>query len=108
MTREETKKSIAKTIHRVEFPNSACWFGCNKCLDNGSCNYLKAAEIIYEQYIEQAEIETAKKIFADIGDILFPHKADMRNQDMRLGYEWALADARRETYELKKKYKVED
>ena len=108
MTREETIKSIAKTIHRVEFPNSACWFGCNKCSYNGNCDYLKAAEIIYDQYVEAAETEIAKRIFFDIGGVLFSHREDMRNQDIRLGYEWALADARRATYELEKKYKVED
>jgi hypothetical protein len=52
MSREQTILAIAKIISKVEFPNSACWYGCNKCLCNGNCNYLKAAELIYEQYIQ--------------------------------------------------------
>lgn len=53
MTREEDIKAIAKIIHSVEFPNSACWFGCDKCSYNGNCDYLKAAEIIYDQYVNK-------------------------------------------------------
>ena len=52
MTKEETILSIAKTIHRVQFPDSPCWFSCNKCNYNNNCDYLKAAELIYEQYIQ--------------------------------------------------------
>jgi hypothetical protein len=46
MNRQEEIKELAKIIHGVEFPNSACWFGCDKCLDNSNCDYLKAGEQI--------------------------------------------------------------
>ena len=100
MTREETIKSSAKTIHRVEFPNSACWFGCNKCSYNGNCDYLKAAEIIYQQYIERSEIDMARKIFTDIDKTLdeFQH---FYEQTFRPGLGVGID-------KLKKKYKVED
>lgn len=99
MTREETIKSIAKTIHRVEFPNSACWFSCNKCSYNGNCDYLKAAEIVYQQYVEQAEIETARKIFAELDDIF--ECLDFRSY-------WDKYSATQSVQKLKKKYRVED
>lgn len=63
MTKEETIKAIAKTIHRVEFPNSGCWFGCEKCSYNGNCDYLKAAELIYEQYVAEANRNETKITF---------------------------------------------
>ena len=98
MTREETIKSIAKTIHRVEFPNSACWVSCNKCSYNGNCDYLKAAEIVYQQYVEQAEIEIARNVFADIRNLfsrLF--NGDIKCQQFNVDF-----------LELMKKYKVEE
>lgn len=51
MTKEETILAIAKTINGVQFPNSPCW-SCNKCTHNNNCDYLKAAELIYERYIQ--------------------------------------------------------
>ena len=97
MTKEETIKSIAKTIHRVEFPNSACWYGCDKCSYAGNCDHLKAAEIIYEQYIEQAEIDTARKFFADLEEF---HAIGNYSEV------YCLLDT--SVANLKKKYKVED
>ena len=101
MTREETIKSIAKTIHKVEFPNSACWFGCDKCSYNGNCDYLKAAEIVYQQYVERAEIEVARRIFADIEQIISGYASNGEYGKRLL----IIHEDRVE--ELKKKYKVE-
>lgn len=104
MDREETIKSIAKTIHRVEFPNSACWYGCDKCSYNGNCDYLKAAEIIYQQYIERTEIDTARKIFDEIEQNIGKR---LHIDDHMRTYTRDSSVSYRMLAELKKKYKVE-
>lgn len=48
MIRQEIKE-IAKIIHKVEFPNSSCWDNCNKCFYKSNCNYLKAAEALFNE-----------------------------------------------------------
>ena len=103
MTREEDIQAIAKIIHSVEFPNSACWFGCNKCSYNSTnCDYLKAAEKIYDEKIKCVEVEIARKIFADIEQIVLGYASNGEYGKRLLIIHEDRVD------ELKKKYRVED
>ena len=78
--------------------------GCNSiCYPRGMCAHCKVmAEHLYNAGYRKAS-EVAEEIFGEIDKIL-SHKRDFNCSEIAFGYEWALAEVRRQYAELKKKY----
>jgi hypothetical protein len=60
-----------------------------------------------KEQLSQSQSETAKRIFDDIARVM-PSRGNWNSQDIELGFEWGLAEARKAINELEKKYKKEN
>lgn len=60
-----------------------------------------------KEQLSQSQAETAKRIFDDIARVM-PSRRNWNSQEIELGFEWGLAEAREAINELEKKYKKEN